>query len=366
MARAVFLQLGSFSNINAALLEHLRAALPEHDFDALDLRGAVTAPRTLVRSGPRAVVEYGTRLRGRAAVMNALETNSTAFRVLSARAAAHVRAAGAAFSFQTQSLFDGAVEGTPHFVYTDHTALAHRRYDDAGAAPHFPPRWLALERGVYRHARCTFATGTNVMDSLHRDYDVPSDAAALALTGLNVPMPADVSAKDYGAVEVVFVGVAWERKGGPELIAALDRLAPSTPGLRLTVVGCRPPVQRPYLHVVGRVAPAAVAAHLARATVFALPARVEPAGIAYTEASGYGLPVVATRTGGIPDRVDDGRTGLLVAPGDVDALTAALGRVLDGAELRRTLGQAGRAMVAQRFTWDAVARVIADGIRARL
>jgi glycosyltransferase involved in cell wall biosynthesis len=67
---------------------------------------------------------------------------------------------------------------------------------------------------------------------------------------------------------------------------------------------------------------------------------------------GAGVPIVATRVAGIPEVVDDGRTGLLVEPRDVDALGAALARLLGDPELRRTIGEDARASVLPRFGVD--------------
>ena len=64
------------------------------------------------------------------------------------------------------------------------------------------------------------------------------------------------------------------------------------------------------------------------------------------------LPVVASRIHGIPDVVEDGRTGLLVPPGDADALAGAIGRLAGDAELRAAMGRAGRAFVEERYRWQ--------------
>jgi glycosyltransferase involved in cell wall biosynthesis len=69
-----------------------------------------------------------------------------------------------------------------------------------------------------------------------------------------------------------------------------------------------------------------------------------------------GRPVVATTVGGTPELVLDGETGLLVPPRDVEALTAALTRVLDDGDLRRRLGEAGKRRVAERFSSQAMTR----------
>jgi glycosyltransferase involved in cell wall biosynthesis len=64
--------------------------------------------------------------------------------------------------------------------------------------------------------------------------------------------------------------------------------------------------------------------------------------------------VVASAVGGLLDLVVDGETGLLVPPRDVAALRAALERLLGDVDLRRRMGEAGRARIRERFTWPAV------------
>jgi len=77
-------------------------------------------------------------------------------------------------------------------------------------------------------------------------------------------------------------------------------------------------------------------------------------GLVFLEAGAYGLPVVATRSGGVPDAVQDGVTGLLVEPGDINGMTSALLRLLDDADLARRMGKANRDW-AEALTWERAA-----------
>ena len=96
-----------------------------------------------------------------------------------------------------------------------------------------------------------------------------------------------------------------------------------------------------------------VAEILAASQVFVLSSRSEAAPVSVLEAMAAGLPVVASRVGGLPELVVEGETGLLVEPGDPEELAAALARLLDDPALRERLGSAGRARVETHFALDA-------------
>lgn len=102
-----------------------------------------------------------------------------------------------------------------------------------------------------------------------------------------------------------------------------------------------------------------VPALLAGCDVFCLPSSMEGLPLVVLEAMAHGKPVVATRVGGTPELVADGETGLLVEPGDEDALAGALGELLRDPERARHMGEAGRARVRAEFDADALtARVL--------
>ena len=91
-----------------------------------------------------------------------------------------------------------------------------------------------------------------------------------------------------------------------------------------------------------------------RSELVVMPSLYEPLGMSQVEALGLGVPVVASRVGGIPETVEHERTGLLAAPGDAAAWTQALTRALERREEMRTLAQAGRNDVRRRFELSGV------------
>ncbi|MFE7631309.1 glycosyltransferase family 4 protein [Kocuria sp. NPDC057446] len=145
---------------------------------------------------------------------------------------------------------------------------------------------------------------------------------------------------------VLSVGRLSREKSVTALLEPIRRL----PGTRLAVVGEGPhraELQRRFAGTPtvfpGRLAGKELAAAYASADVLAFPSTTETLGLVALESLASATPVVGARAGGIPFAVDDGRTGLLVPPGDADALTGGLARLLGDAALRARMGAAGRA-----------------------
>jgi glycosyltransferase involved in cell wall biosynthesis len=109
-----------------------------------------------------------------------------------------------------------------------------------------------------------------------------------------------------------------------------------------------------------------VRALLAASQVFVLATRSEGLPLTVLEAMAAGLPVVASRVGGIPELVVDGETGLLVPPGDPVGLADAIARLLDDRRLRERLGAAGRSRVEQHFGRDAFVEAHLELLRRQL
>jgi glycosyltransferase involved in cell wall biosynthesis len=104
-------------------------------------------------------------------------------------------------------------------------------------------------------------------------------------------------------------------------------------------------------------------AAFAGATIFVLPSYVEGMPMALLEAMSWGLPTIATAVGGVPEIITHEANGLLIPPGDTTALAAAIARLMSDAPLRRRLGAAARATVAERFSLDTAIRRLLEFYR---
>lgn len=188
--------------------------------------------------------------------------------------------------------------------------------------------------------------------------------ARLAIVANGVPVPA--RARQPGSQSepvVLFLGAICAAKGVEDLVRAAARL---TANARIALIG--PETETGMLEKLHRLAAelgvagridfvgpllgAAKSAWLARATLFVLPSYVEALPISILEAMAAGCPVVATTVGAVPTVIRDDETGLLITPGDVGALAAAIDRLLSDGRLRDRLAARARRECVERFSID--------------
>ncbi len=165
-------------------------------------------------------------------------------------------------------------------------------------------------------------------------------------------------------VHILFLGRINDMKGAPQLGEALHRMR-DLRGWRATLAGdghveaARTKTAELGLtervDLPGWVSPDRVAELIASADILVLPSFIENLPLSIIEAMASGVAVVATPVGAVPDIVRDGETGLLVRAGDVDALEAALTRLVRDRALRRRLGAAGLALHRERLDLAAFA-----------
>jgi glycosyltransferase involved in cell wall biosynthesis len=196
----------------------------------------------------------------------------------------------------------------------------------------------SLARRVLRRARLVIAPSTALAEEARL-----LGAGEVRVIPSGVDLPAAVG-EEADPPEVLYAGRLSAEKGVRELVAAAV-------GLALVVAGDGP-LRGEVPGALGFVPHDELERLYARAAVVACPSRREGFGVVCAEAMAYGRPVVAGDVGGLRDLVRNEETGLLVPPGDVGALRAALQRLLADPDLRRRFGEAGRARIAEHFTWQ--------------
>lgn len=265
------------------------------------------------------------------------------------------------FSFQLQSLFDTSTGFMPHFVYTDHTHLANLSYPNFNNRQLYAKKWVALEKQIYERATAVFTRSTNITQSLIEQYDIDPKKIHCIYVGINTSGGAAAhSPSHYEVKNILFVGIDWARKGGPELLAAFENVSKIHPDAQLTIVGAAPDVNLPQCQVVGHVPVADVDQYYRNATIFCLPTTLEPFGVVFVEAMAHQLPLIGTQIGALSDMIMPDYNGYLVPPHDVAALTDALLDLLGDSEKRYQFGQNSYQLAQNRYNWQQVGSAARD------
>ena len=199
--------------------------------------------------------------------------------------------------------------------------------------------WLA--RRILSRARLTLCASNALADAARE-----LGAREVRVIGSGVEVPPSVG-EEARPPEVLYAGRLSPEKGILDLLAASDN------GMKLTIAGDGPLRDR-VPGALGFVSHDKLGPLYDRAAVVAVPSHREGFGVVCAEAMAHGRPVVAGAVGGLLDLVVHEETGLLVPPRDVEALRAALHRLLDDDELRARLGANARRRAEEKLSWDHV------------
>ncbi|MBR0558316.1 glycosyltransferase family 4 protein [Ciceribacter sp. L1K23] len=268
------------------------------------------------------------------------------------------------------------------FGVLDDWAVREARRLRIVALVHHP---LALETGIHEReqallreserrslsvVRHVLVTSEMTARELNASYGVESARITVALPGT---APAPAARGDGSPPHILSIGTLTPRKGHDILIAALKQL--ENLDWRATIIGS--PTLNPsmterlkrQLDVSGlaeRITLAGECAdtreHLAKADIFALASRYEGYGMVFAEALSQGLPIVACRTGAVPDVVPD-EAGILVPVDDVDAFAEALRTLIADIPLRKQKAEASRRAGARLPGWHTTAEIISNTLR---
>jgi glycosyltransferase involved in cell wall biosynthesis len=343
------------------------SGVARHLLDALDRRLTVVGRVDFSSHRFTKLALAGATFRpGRAQWRARFHTSLLSHRVLSANLARRLRASDVAYDLVLQ--VHGWVGGQPrpYALYVDQTRLMAER-----GWPEWMPltvrersRVLGLEQRMYADAAHILVMGSPAADSLIADYGVHPERITVAGGGLMFDALPEVC-PPVTEPTITFVGRDFERKGGDCLLRAFALVRAELPEATLQLVGVRRRFQQPGVVSHGKINSREAMSELYRRTrAFCMPSWYEPYGFVFAEAMAHGVPCIGTTVQSVPEILDHGRAGLLVAPGDAPALAGALLRLLRDRELTCRLGAAGRRHVEQRLTWDHVAARAAPALAA--
>jgi glycosyltransferase involved in cell wall biosynthesis len=259
----------------------------------------------------------------------------------------------------------------PLVFSTDNTWQAYERYYPAV----YRRGWQrALRRGVDRRALqradLLVLSSAWAADSATRDYGVPAGRIEVIPYGANLAAPpprGDPALRARAAVlQLLLLGVSWERKGGAIALEAVTLLNRQGIPAHLTVCGCTPPAGTalpPFVTVVpflDKGVPGQaqrLSALLQQSHFLLLPTRAEAMGLVFGEANAYGVPAITTRTGGVPSVVEDGVNGrLLPLEARGEAFAAVLAQEWRDREGWARFSLRARARFEERLNWEAWGR----------
>lgn len=288
-----------------------------------------------------------------------------------------------------------------HTYGTNQVAVARRHRSRTGApfvlTAHFHPVW-SIYGGWLRHrirgfydrrlagpvldAAARVIVQTREEERLLRLVVRSLPPVAIIPPGYS-PMPAPPEGatpfRDHFGISgpfVLFVGRLAPNKGLADLLPAFRALQRDDPAAHLVLVGedggMRASLEARVrglgldarVHFLGHVPDESLlAAAYREATFTVLPSEYEAFGLVLLESLAQGTPVIASRVGGIPEFIEDGRSGLLVPPGQEGPLAEAMRRLWADPALARRLGRHGRTEVVPRYTWDRVVDQLAGVYR---
>jgi glycosyltransferase involved in cell wall biosynthesis len=233
--------------------------------------------------------------------------------------------------------------------------------DALGTMTFYP---IGMQSFVARRLDRLFTSSRVSARQISRDFGVAPERLQMVANGVDTDLYRPGPAAERKQNEILCVGRAADpNKGIKTLVEALALLPPEvtltlvdedTPEnvgrKRARQLGC---MER--LHLVGRVPTEELVRLYQRATLVAVPSRYEGFGLPAVEAMACGTPVVACRSGALPEVVDVGGGGILVERDDPESLARGIRTLLEKPEMRAELGGRGRERIVAAYAWPRIA-----------
>ncbi|MDX2148545.1 MAG: glycosyltransferase [Planctomycetota bacterium] len=247
------------------------------------------------------------------------------------------------------------------YVLTDMTIVqAHREgfFAVSKLGPSAVKEAVEVQRRVLAGVSHTFTLTEWARRSIIEDYGVPPERVSAVYIGSNIQPPRELPPPK--PKQILFVGIDWERKGGPALVKGFEVLRRRVPDAELVVVGCDPGISQPGVRCLGYLPPSdpknreLIARLFCESRCFCMLSAFEPLGNVFVEAYACGLPIVAFDRGSRSEIVEHERSGLLCQTLEPDEVAAHIERLLTDDALHARLKSRALELAAQRFHWMSV------------
>jgi glycosyltransferase involved in cell wall biosynthesis len=205
--------------------------------------------------------------------------------------------------------------------------------------------------------------------SLMEDFGLDPTRSTAVYAGPSVSIPDDVSAPKRPH-QILFVGIDWQRKGGPLLVEGFRRLRDRLPTAELVIVGCTPEVDCPGVRIEGYLSPNDPTAQRRLSCLYqessclALMSDFEPLGNVIVEAFARGLPVIAYDAGPQGEIVRDGENGVVLLDREPQTIAEGLYRILSDPAQCRLMGERAKQLVSAELNWDCIVTKVARHLSA--
>lgn len=246
-------------------------------------------------------------------------------------------------------------------------------------------KMIEAEKWAIQNCTQIFASTSAILNDVESHYDITIDRSKVNLIPFGIRESFRVPTENNGNTEEVvllFVGRLEKRKGIEELLSVLPRLCVKYKSLQVRIVGnneIKNSRGRTYqdefieqnndkewigrVNFLGQVDDGTLENEYASCDIFVAPSLYESFGLIYLEAMRVGKPCIGCSVGGIPEVVEDGVTGILAKPGDIESLFLAISNLIEEPSLRALMGKNGRKRFEEKFKIDVFAQKIEKAIQ---
>jgi glycosyltransferase involved in cell wall biosynthesis len=231
--------------------------------------------------------------------------------------------------------------------------LSPRQYEEA----------VAVQRRVLHRCAHVFTLSEWARQSMIVDFQLHPSRVTVTYVGANLSIPLQPNVPRRPR-QILFIGIDWNRKGGPLLVEGFRKLRERLADAELVIVGCSPKVDCPGVRVEGYLPPADPQAQQRLGRLYqesaclALLSSYEPLGHVIVEAFAAGLPVLAHDAGPQGEIVRDGQTGVLLRDREPRTVADGLYRLLSDPAASQAMGQYAKELVLTKFNWDHILSMI--------